>query len=168
MFFAGGTQARHHKYRGPGGISYPCLLTAASATDVASAAKAATGAIEGYEVIACGIKRQLNIIYIAENGTLKSVAGMQGSSIADPIVQRDAGSAFYSKRGKDCPQAFTLDTKFVGYTDPAPDAKLGQPQRSWREDWTLSNCGKEIVVPFTFTPNARGTQWMTGFPPERR
>jgi hypothetical protein len=123
---------------------------------------------EGYEVVACGIKRQLNIIYIAENGTLKSVAGMPGSSIADPILQRDAGMAFYARGGKDCKQAFALDTKFMGYTDAALDAKPGQPQRSWREDWTLWACGKEIVVPFTFTPNARGTQWMTMTLPEKR
>ena len=122
---------------------------------------------EGYDVTVCGIKRQLNIVYIAQNSVIKMVAGMPGSSHADPILQRDAGMAFYPRRGKNCDQAFALDTKFIEYTDPAPEAKTGQPQRSWREDWTLWACGKEIVVPFTFTPNARGTQWSTVVAPEK-
>jgi hypothetical protein len=122
---------------------------------------------EGYDVTTCGIKRQLNIIFVADSSAIKLGAGMPGTSIAGPTLQHDAGMAFYAKRGKNCDQAYALDTKFIGYTDPAPEAKPGEPQKAWREDWTLWACGKEIVVPFTFTANARGTQWTTATQPEK-
>jgi hypothetical protein len=118
---------------------------------------------EGYDVTVCGVKRQLNIVFIAKDGVLKLAAGLPGSSIADPILQSDTSPAFYGKRGN-CEQYFALDTRFIGYTGPAVEAQPGEPSRAWREDWTLWACGKEITVSYTFTPDATGTQWEMASP----
>ncbi len=118
---------------------------------------------EGYDVTVCGVKRQLNIVFIAKDGVLKMAAGLPGSSIADPILQNDASAAFYGKRGN-CEQYFAFDTKFIEFTGPALEAEPGQPSRAWREDWTLWACGKEIAVSYTFTPDASGTQWEMASP----
>jgi len=86
---------------------------------------------------------------------------LPGTSIADPILQRDAVP--YAMTGmaaiapKDCKESPAINTKFKSWdSGELPDAK-GPGRRPWKEEWTVRLCGVSGVVPIHFVPDATGT-----------
>jgi hypothetical protein len=116
------------------------------------------GRLEG-----CDQTRLLNILYLfAEDGQMKRVAMLPGTSAADPLLQHDA--LMYANLGmanlmpsKDCKDIQYTDTKFIGFGEVSPQAMPGRDNRSWTEEWTVRTCGVTGIVTMNFIPDATGT-----------
>ncbi|HEY2526913.1 MAG TPA: hypothetical protein VGJ20_03030 [Xanthobacteraceae bacterium] len=112
----------------------------------------------------CGTSRQLNMLTSAQpDGTLRRIALLPGTTIADPQLQRDGIQFAMGGVGQlmppDCRrEARVVETRFVEFE--GPPASTVQPVRAarpWREDWTVEGCGKRVVVPVHFIPDPTGT-----------
>jgi len=117
---------------------------------------------EAVEATACGVTRVHNILNVVEKGEIHRLPMLVGTSHADIMLQRDAAPLFFMGASRlvaqDCKRNYVTDTRFVALQGPEiPKAKAGPKSRAWREEWTLWSCGKEIVVPIRFTPDATGT-----------
>lgn len=112
----------------------------------------------------CGTLKQLNILTSAQqDGTLRRIGLLPGTTIADPQLQRDAVqfamAGVVQLMSPDCRrEARVVETRFVEFE--GPPLSTVQPvrvARSWREDWTVEGCGKRVVVPVHFIPDPTGT-----------
>jgi hypothetical protein len=116
-------------------------------------------------VEACGQTRVLNVLYMfTPDGTMKRIALLPGTTIADVRLQRDA--LVYAAAGmaklnpKDCKDIKYIDTTFIGFDEAVPAS--GSNRRAWKEEWTLRTCGVTGIVTVHFTPNATGTNISVG------
>jgi hypothetical protein len=109
----------------------------------------------------CGTKRQLNILTLAQrDGTLRRIALLPGTTIADPLLQQDAVKyALAATVGlmRDCQTRVIVETRFVEFEGAPLSTVGGQVVRPWREDWRAEGCGKRVVVPVHFNPDPSGT-----------
>jgi hypothetical protein len=122
-------------------------------------------------VVACGQRKQFNILAaVRPDGALARQALHPGTTIADPLLQRDA--VLYANTGAlrgapDACKAFAVvDTAFVAQEPPAPGDPAGKAP--WRELWTVDACGTPVAVPLSFRPDATGTVISTTVPPRER
>ncbi len=127
--------------------------------------------LQSYPVAGCGNDTLLNVFVVASaSGQVSPIVGVPGTTLADPILQRDA--LFYANMRagilvKDCKAVHVRTSRFVDYglksVTGAPDPGPGQPNRPWRESWTMSACGRTVEVPLEFQPDATGTKiYQTG------
>lgn len=110
----------------------------------------------------CGMRRQLNILTLAQrDGALRRTALLPGSTIADPLLQRDAIQYALLQAHRlippDCRQARVFETRFVEFEGTPLSTVHGRVARPWREDWKVEGCGKRVVVPVHFVPHPTGT-----------
>jgi hypothetical protein len=112
----------------------------------------------------CGTLRQLNILTSAQqDGTLRRIALLPGTTIADPQLQRDAVKFAMAGVGQLMPpdclrEARVVETRFIEFEGlPLSTVQPVRAARSWREDWTVEGCGKRVVVPVHFIPDPSGT-----------
>ncbi len=117
---------------------------------------------ERLRVVGCGQTRILNVLSLVRGpGQLAIGPLLAGDTQADPVLQRDsvriafaAASAAFSG----CQDAAVIDTHYAGPEGAAnPTLPLARRIPPWREDWTLRGCGKQIVLPLHFIPDATGT-----------
>lgn len=118
--------------------------------------------IESVKVTTCGVERRHNIQTVIVDGKPKMLAKLNGTSIANVVLQRDASAllpaAVKSVAGDGCAKAAVIDTEFKAFDgEPIADAKDGPKSRVWREDWTVKACDKEVLLPVVFTPDSKGT-----------
>jgi hypothetical protein len=110
----------------------------------------------------CGNARMFSLFYAAgPNGELRRIAMLPGTSVADPVLQRDALVFANTGMGKltppGCKDFKYLDTAFDGFGPPVPGAQPGRETRGWIEKWTVLGCGTTGIVKLYFTPDATGT-----------
>lgn len=108
-------------------------------------------------VDACGTRLRINVLAIARpDGPIKRITLLPGTTIGDPMLQRDAlRYAFGGAQGavpKDCRALGIRNTEFLRY-----DPKNLEGKKPWREVWTVSACDKLIPVEMIFQPDADGT-----------
>jgi hypothetical protein len=118
--------------------------------------------IESVKVTSCGVERRHNIQTVIVDGKIKMLAKMNGSSIANAVLQRDAATllpaAVKTVAGRDCEKPEVVDTEFTEFQgEPVANAKDGPKSRVWREEWRVKACGKEVSLPIVFTPTSTGT-----------
>jgi hypothetical protein len=118
--------------------------------------------VESVTVKLCGAEHIFNVQTNVRNGEITLDAMLSGSSIATFALQNDTLGyvriAAQKNSGGDCEQIFVIDTAFLGFEgEPIADALDGPQSRAWREDWTAWACGKEIVLPVFYVPDASGT-----------
>lgn len=118
--------------------------------------------IESVKVTTCGSERRHNIQTVIVDGKYKMLAKLNGTSIANVILQRDASAllpaAVKSVAGDGCDKAAVIDTQFKEFEgEPIANAKDGPKSRVWLEDWTVKACDKELLLPIVFTPDQSGT-----------
>lgn len=114
----------------------------------------------------CGIARLLNVLVWTQGpGAAGTSPLAPGSTIADPILQKDAGGRAYDAAMRAalpdaaCRIKYLADTEFVDRQNSAEDpSKLV----SWREKWTIVLCNKKVIVPIRFTPDSTGTAILAG------
>ncbi len=116
---------------------------------------------EGFTVSGCGKERIENVLTLAEKGQVKTLPGIPGTSIADPVLAHD--SLPYAYRGilkqvGDCKDIRFVDTKFDEFEGPPnPAAQLkDHGGRPWHETWTLDACGKLVDSELHFVPDDKG------------
>lgn len=108
----------------------------------------------------CETSRQLNILTLAQHGTLRRIALLPGTTITDPPLQRDAIQ--YAMAGaaglmRDCQTRAVIETRFVEFEGPPLSTVQGRMVRPWREDWRVDGCSKRVIVPMHFIPDPSGT-----------
>ena len=112
----------------------------------------------------CGKSKTFNLFYnIVPGGQSSRTALLPGTTIADPLLQRD-GIA-YAKlaieangpKPAGCKAIRVIDTAFGAYGPAAPAVRPGVDPRSWNENWTVDACGTAAIVKISFLPNATGT-----------
>jgi hypothetical protein len=110
----------------------------------------------------CGTRRQLNVLTLPQHdGALRRIALLPGTTIADPLLQRDAIQYVMVQAHRlippDCGQASVVETRFVEFEGTPLSTVHGSAVRPWREDWRVEGCGKRVIVPVRFTPDSSGT-----------
>ena len=111
----------------------------------------------------CGRRMQRNYLaLILPDGTRRMVETLPGTTVADPVLQRDAMQAAVMAlrtAAPNCPQPRPRAAEFDG-RDSEPDA----PRRTqpWAETWIFEACGALLAVPMRFSPTARGTSFTAG------
>jgi hypothetical protein len=110
----------------------------------------------------CGTRRQLNILTQPQHdGALSRIALLPGTTIADPLLQRDAIQYVMVQAHRlippDCTQARVVETRFVEFEENPLSTVHGRKVRPWREDWRVEGCGKRVIVPVRFVPDSSGT-----------
>jgi hypothetical protein len=113
-------------------------------------------------VTGCGKQKVENILTMSEKGQLKSVAGLPGTSKADPLLAKDsmryAFAGAVRKIGQ-CKDVRVVDTKYEDFEGPPnPKAKFqSEGGRPWWETWTLSACGTPVDTVIHYIPDDTGT-----------
>ena len=118
--------------------------------------------IETMTVNSCGVERKHNIQSAVVDGKVQMIGRLNGTSVASLTLQRDAvtiaETAAVQHAGEGCSKTAVIDTDFKGFEGgEIAGAKDGPKARLWREDWTVWACGKQVLLPMIFTPDAEGT-----------
>jgi hypothetical protein len=118
-----------------------------------------------FPVRGCGNDTVLNFFFVARpGGQIASLIGLPGTTLADPLLQRDALTFATTAAGiftKTCTSFDVTNTRFeaFGLSTPATaDPGAGAHFRPWWETWTLVGCGRSLAVPMNFVPDSTGTQ----------
>ncbi|HRN84212.1 MAG TPA: tetratricopeptide repeat protein [Hyphomicrobium sp.] len=105
--------------------------------------------IERYEV-ACPTPRRRSILMFKKGDAIEAVPMAPGETLADPVVQGDAGPRLQQValgRGPaGCEQATIIETAVTHRP-----AEAGLP---WQERWSVHACGQMVDLDVTFTPSA--------------
>jgi len=117
---------------------------------------------ESIAVSGCGKQGIENILTLSDKGQLKSVAGLPGTSKADPVLAKDSMQYAYMgvmRKIGQCKDVHVIDTKFDDFTGaPNPRAKFQKNGgRPWKETWTLNACGMIVDTDITYIPDETGT-----------
>lgn len=119
---------------------------------------------EEFPVSGCGPATVVNLFFSAKpTGEIDVVAGMLGTTRADPRLQRDAVPFARLAAGRVtslCPTLEVAHAEFerMGRRDGTPPAEAPPGKQPWWETWTLTGCGHAVEVPIEFVPDATGTQ----------
>ena len=110
----------------------------------------------------CGQARSFSLLYaLGANGQLARIGMLPGSSVADPLLQRDALMYANLAMGKlsppGCKDFKYVDTAFEAFGAPGANVPAGREARSWTEKWRVRACGVDGIVKLYFTPDATGT-----------
>ncbi len=117
---------------------------------------------EPFLVTGCGKQRVENVLTLSDKGQVKSVAGMPGTTVADPVLVHDtfqyAVMGASSKIGQ-CKNIRFIDSYFDALEgSPNPRAKSQRNGgRGWRETWTMNACGKIVDTVIHYIPDETGT-----------
>lgn len=109
------------------------------------------------------LKRYWILIALLMVGTLCYAANrLPGTSIADAVLQRDSlmtvfSSAYMAVRDEKCEAYSIVDTELL----EAPQyGRIEDGKRygstPWKEQWTVDVCGKKVLVPIIYIPDANG------------
>jgi len=108
----------------------------------------------------CGQRLQRNFLaLVLPDGTRRLAEMLPGSTLTDPVLQRDAMQAARmgaQAAAPNCQQIAPRGAEFDG-----PDAEPNAPRRTrpWTETWVFEACGALLGVPMLFTPTDRGTSY---------
>jgi hypothetical protein len=110
----------------------------------------------------CAETRIISLQYwFPASGKLATTLMLPGTSIADPLLQRDA--ILYAQTGmaaiapRDCKESPVINTQFKSWDSAELPGAKGAVRRPWTEEWTVRLCGVSGVVPMHFVPDATGT-----------
>jgi hypothetical protein len=124
------------------------------------------GAVSWLErwVIGCDVQVQRNFIAILENNYLRIGQLLPGTTLADPMLQRDANAGIVAVAAVRRPSGCNEPGKVI---DTAVSKQPERPGVRWNEVWTVMQCGARLPLPVTFTPaSTGGVTWSVG-PPSR-
>jgi hypothetical protein len=118
---------------------------------------------EPFAVTGCGRARTENVLTSADKGQVKMLAGMPGTTLADPVLVRDSFPHIHAALGAriaNCTRVRFVDTRFEGFDGPPNPKAKSQSQGScpWHETWTLNLCGPTAAVTLRYVPQTDGTQ----------
>ena len=106
----------------------------------------------------CGQRMLRNYLAtILLDGTRRINELLPGSTVTDPVLQRDAmqaATASASATARNCQQITARDSRFDGQDSEATAPRRTRP---WAEIWLMDACGTMLTVPMRFTPTDRGT-----------
>jgi hypothetical protein len=117
---------------------------------------------ERVTVSGCGKAKIENVLTISDKSQSTVIAGMPGTTLADPALAHDSFAQVYqaamTKLGT-CKNVRFVDSEFGAFDGaPNPKAKLqGTQGRPWRETWTVNGCGTLVPVGVRFVPDKAGT-----------
>jgi len=117
---------------------------------------------ERVSVTGCGKSKIENVLTISDKTESTVIAGMPGTTIADPVLAHDSFTQVYqgamTKLGA-CKNVRFVDSAFDAFDGAAnPKAKFqGSQGRPWRETWTVNGCGTILPIGVRYVPDATGT-----------
>ncbi len=99
---------------------------------------------------------------LSDKGQLKSIAGLPGTSKADPVLAKDSMQYAYfgvMRKIGQCKNFQVIDTHYDDFEGPPnPRAKFQKDGgRPWQETWTLNACGMIVDSVLHFIPDETGT-----------
>lgn len=109
----------------------------------------------------CGRRMQRNYLaLVLPDGTARMVETLPGTTVTDPVLQRDAMQAAGAAAAAAAPGCRQIRPRAADFE--GTDSEPGAPRRTrpWVETWFFEACGALLSVPVRFTPSAQGG---TGF-----
>lgn len=105
----------------------------------------------------CGRRMQRNYLaLVMPDGAGRLVETLPGTTVTDPVLQRDAmqaAAAAARTAAPGCQQVRPQSADFEGQ-DSEPTATTRT--RPWVEAWVFEACGRLLSVPMRFSPSSRG------------
>ena len=127
--------------------------------------KIKTGAwAQGFDEKGCGAQHALKVFaFVKEDKAVVVVPLLSGTTLADPLVQKDA--VYYAlnmtnKLNPDCKKPYVQDTTFLQRDEAFIPA--GMKTGPWSERWTVISCSKTMSVPMKFMPDPKGMKILAG------
>lgn len=105
----------------------------------------------------CGRRTLRNYLaIIMPDGTGRMVETLPGTTVTDPVLQRDAMQVAMAaaRTGAQGCQQIRPQSADVDGTDSEPAAP--RRTRPWTETWVFEACGARVAVPMRFSPSSRG------------
>lgn len=117
---------------------------------------------ESVLVTGCGKQKVENILTLSDKGQLKSVAGLPGTSHADPVLARDSMQYAFmgiARKVGQCRDIHVIDTQYDEFEGPPNPTAKSQTNggRPWRETWTMNACGNLLDTDIHYIPDETGT-----------
>jgi hypothetical protein len=116
----------------------------------------------------CGRRAQRNYLaLVLPDGTARMVETLPGTTVTDPVLQRDAMQAAGSAAAAAAPGCRQVRPRAADFE--GTDSEPGAPRRTrpWAEAWVFEACGALLLVPMRFTPSAQGGTSFSATVPRR-
>jgi hypothetical protein len=109
----------------------------------------------------CGRRSQRNYLaLVLPDGTGRLVETLPGTTVTDPILQRDAMQAAMAAARVAAPNCQQLRPGAADFEGADSEPTAARRTRPWAETWVFEACGARVAVPMRFAPSATGG---TGF-----
>jgi hypothetical protein len=147
----------------PGPAAKPQFFPMLGPLSVDANGNLASGLIkESVVVTGCGKQKVENILTLSDKGQLKSIAGLPGTSKADPVLAKDSLQYAFmgvARKVGQCRDVHVVDTQYDDYEGPPNPKAKSQTEggRPWRETWTLNACGMLVDTDIHYIPDETGT-----------
>lgn len=105
----------------------------------------------------CGRHTQWNfLMLVLPDGTRRLVETLPGTTVADPVLQRDAMRAAISAAQAGVPGCRELQPVAAEFTGEDSEPTAARRTQPWAELWIFQGCGGVYGVPMRFAPAAQG------------
>jgi hypothetical protein len=111
----------------------------------------------------CGQRIQRNYLaLVLPDGTRRMVEMLPGTTVTDPVLQRDAMNAATMAAATAAPACRQVRPRAAEFDGADREPQAPRRTRPWTESWIFEACGRLLAVPMRFTPTERGTSFSAG------
>lgn len=105
----------------------------------------------------CGRRMQRNYLaLVLPDGTRRMVETLPGTTVTDPVLQRDAMQAAAAAARTAAPNCQELRPQSADFDGPDSEPNAPRRTRPWMESWVFDACGTLLSVPMRFAPGSGG------------
>jgi hypothetical protein len=116
----------------------------------------------------CGRRAQRNYLaLVLPDGTARMVETLPGTTVTDPVLQRDAMQAAGAAAAAAAPGCRDIRPRAADFEGPDGEPNAPRRTRPWAEAWVFEACGVLLSVPMRFTPSAQGGTGFSATAPRR-
>lgn len=111
----------------------------------------------------CGRRMQRNYLHLVmPDGSQRLVETLPGTTVTDPVLQRDAMRSAAMAAHAGVPTCQQLQPRAAEFEGQDSEPRAARRTRPWSEAWIFEGCGAFYAVPMRFTPTDRGTSFSAG------
>ncbi|MBR0650800.1 hypothetical protein GXW78_14080 [Roseomonas terrae] len=105
----------------------------------------------------CGRRMQRNYLAVVmPDGASRMVETLPGTTVTDPVLQRDAMQAATAAARVAAPNCQQIRPQAADFDGQDSESTATRRTRAWTENWVFEACGQMLAVPMRFTPSPRG------------
>lgn len=111
----------------------------------------------------CGRRMLRNYLHLVmPDGSARLVETLPGTTVTDPVLQRDAMRVASAAAHAGVPNCRQLHPRAAEFDGEDGEPRAVRRTRPWSEAWIFEGCGAFYAVSMRFTPTERGTSFSAG------